>query len=153
MGGESSWIAGAIERRLGNFLENNQIASVFPQETAFAAWSENPYKVRKPDVMVFRRGRLGRLPRGLIKMAPDLAIEVVSPGDDAEKLAIKLQDYDRAAIQLVWVIDPVAREAHIFRRDERPEIVKDDATLDGEDILPGFRLNLKELFELAAGVE
>jgi len=81
-----------------------------------------------------------------VPIAPDLAIEVVSPGDTILELDDKLIDYRAAEIALVWVINPHARNVRIFRPRQRIEELSDSDTLTGDAILPGFSVSLGELF-------
>jgi Uma2 family endonuclease len=103
--------------------------------------------VRKPDVSFVRYGRLpgGVLPRGWIKIRPDLAVEVVSPNDTAEELDEKLEDYERVGIPLVWVIYPRSRKVMIYRADGSIHRAREEDELSGEDIIPGFRCPIREI--------
>jgi hypothetical protein len=92
----------------------------------------------------------GRLPGdiapvGWVKDRPDLAVEVISPGDTAEEIEQKLHDDKKAGIPLIWVIYPRTRTARIFRLAGSPEDVAEDGEISGEDIIPGFRCPLREI--------
>jgi Uma2 family endonuclease len=77
---------------------------------------------------------------------PDLAVEVVSPGDTVYGLNAKIREYLAAGIRLVWVIHPDTRTADVYRLDGSVVHLGPGEALDGEDVLPGFRLPLTELF-------
>lgn len=88
-----------------------------------------------------RKVRNNPLTGGWIRVVPDLAVEVVSPNDTAEKLSRKLRDYMDAGIPLVWVIYPGTRSGMAYRARTATPLLDKDA-FDGEDILPCFRLPL-----------
>ena len=148
MGAKSAWLGGLVAHFIQAFFDLKPIGLVFPQETAFKAWPERPNHLRKPDTMVFVNGRLpgDEAPDGTIDIAPDLAVEVVSPNDNARLLEEKVQEYLDAGIRLVWVIYPDSRTAHVYRPGETAARIGPAGALDGEDVLPGFRLPLAELF-------
>ena len=77
----------------------------------------------------------------------DLGVEVVSPSDFSEEQLEKIEEYFRAGTRLVWVVYPLRRMVHVYESLERIRGLKENAELDGGDVLPGFRLALSELFE------
>ena len=88
----------------------------------------------------------GELPAGFLELAPDLAVEVVSPDDSRREVRDKAQDLLRAGTRLVWVIDPTTRSATVYRSlDEARELSEGDS-LDGGEIIPGFSCDIRELF-------
>jgi Uma2 family endonuclease len=150
MGSLSSWLGGELYSRLTEFAKASRTGVAFPQETGIAVWPDRVNYVRKPDAMFIRRDRLpgGKLPIGWLSVSPDLVAEVVSPGERAEKLNAKLEDYRLAAIPLIWVIYPGTRTALEYRSD-RLTFIDTDGVLDGGDVVPGFSLRLASLFEAA----
>ena len=105
--------------------------------------------VRIPDVSFISWERLPgrRVPRQPIAdLAPDLAVEVVSPGNTAREMDRKLQEYLTAGTRLVWYVLPVPQEVHVYT-GERHDVVTIDQELSGGDVLPGFTLPLRRLFE------
>jgi Uma2 family endonuclease len=81
---------------------------------------------------------------------PDLAIEVVSRSNTAEKVIKKIGEYFKADVRRVWVVYPIDRLIYVYESPKKNVILDINDELDGEDILPGFRLSLAELFEDAA---
>lgn len=77
--------------------------------------------------------------------APDLAMAIVSPTDRLSDVTSKVVDYIDAGARLVWIIDPVTRTASVHRSRSDVIMLRDSDTLDGGDVLPGFRLALAEL--------
>jgi Uma2 family endonuclease len=143
----SSLVAGELSRRLGNHANPANLGWVFPADAPFRCFPWDPGMVRRPDVAFVRRDRLSpeRLIEGFVPVAPDLAIEVVSPNDLASRLARKLRDYRRAGVRLVWVIDPESRTAHVHRPDGTALDLDEEGVLDGEEVLPGFQCRLGDL--------
>ena len=77
---------------------------------------------------------------------PDLAVEVLSPSNTAEEMRLKRADCFGAGTSLIWEIDPVARTAAVYTSVEEPdERLGPDDALDGRDVLPGFRVHLRDL--------
>ncbi|MHB1559730.1 MAG: Uma2 family endonuclease [Isosphaeraceae bacterium] len=146
-GAESSEIGGNLFLRLGLFCQQHDLGKLWPADNGYQYFPHDPKQVRKPDVSFIRKGRLpgNASPKGWIRIVPDLVVEVVSPGDLAEDLEEKLEDYQKVAVPLVWVIYPSQRMARVFRSDGPPAVVREDDELSGEDILPGFRCRLGDI--------
>jgi Uma2 family endonuclease len=147
MGAESSLIGTRLCSQIDRFCEEHDLGIVWGADNGYQCFPHAPGRVRKPDVSFVRRGRLpgDAAPKGWVRIAPDLAVEVISPGDTAEDLEEKLEDYRKAGVPLVWVIYPRARKAHVFRPDGPPSVLGEDDDLSGEDVLPGFRCPLLEI--------
>jgi Uma2 family endonuclease len=80
-------------------------------------------------------------------VVPDLAIEVISPTNTAADVLVKVRDYFRAGVRRVWVIYPVEGEVYAYESPTVIRVLQRGDELDGEDVLPGFRLPLATLFE------
>jgi Uma2 family endonuclease len=106
----------------------------------------NPDTVRAPDFAFIKAERLpARLPDGYWPGAPDVAAEVLDPDDRFAFIMDKVQDYLSAGTRLLWVIDPGERQAWAFRPDGQPTTINENGVLDGEDVLPGFSLPLRDV--------
>ena len=105
-----------------------------------------------PDVAFVRRERLPPATErvGFLPVMPDLAAEIRSPSDEDEDVQIKVARYLALGVRLVWVLDPQRRTAEVHRPDapSRSLSADRDEALEGEDVVPGFRLPLRELFEV-----
>lgn len=108
----------------------------------------DPPTVRSPDLAFIAASRLpAKLPsHGFWKGAPDLAVEVLSPSNAAAEIQEKVIQYLDAGARLVWVVDPESRTATVYRSRQEIRLLGEGEELDGEDVLPGFRLPLSDLF-------
>lgn len=137
-GGLHGSIAMNIAFEIKRFVDAHKLGYVFAAETGFKLFT-NPDTVRAPDAAFVRRDRLpGAIPVKYVPLAPDLAVEVLSPDDRPGKMREKVADWLRAGSELVWVIDPMRRTAHVYRSDGTDTALGPDAALSGEHVLPGF---------------
>lgn len=150
----SAWLGGEIYGRIWLWTRDGGRATVLPADAGLQLWPERPNHVRKPDVSAFQEGHLrAGLGSGWFTDVPDLVVEVVSPDDRIEEFEAKLQDYRLAGvplIPLIWVILPGTKTVHVYKEGARvPEFVDASASLTAEAILPGFVLDLADLFDRA----
>lgn len=147
-GARHGQIAGNFLIKLGAYVADNRMGRVFAAETGFIL-SRDPDTVRGPDVAFVSRERIPPegVPEGFWPMSPDLAIEVVSPGDTAADVEAKVYDYLDAGTSLVWVANPKTQRVTEYRSLSDIRVLTINDTLDGADVIPGFSLPLKELFE------
>ncbi len=149
MGAVSSYVGGRLIRLLGTFCESPFLGWVFPADATYQFLPQRPNLVRKPDVSFVRAGRFPdeALPQGHIRLVPDLVVEVVSPNDTYYEVAEKLAEYRSAGIRLIWLVIPPTRTVQIRRLDGRLAEVGEEGELTGEDVVPGFRCSVRELFQ------
>lgn len=108
---------------------------------------------RIPDIMFYAGDRIKKYEMehsdfGPLALVPDLVVEVVSPNDKVSELDEKIDAYLLDGVRLIWVIDPQRRKAVIYAPDaEQPRHLAGNAVLDGEDVLPGFKVVLSSLFQ------
>ena len=110
--------------------------------------SLDPDTVRAPDVsftLGLRGEGRGQRP-GFVPGAPDIAIEVVSPGDTAAELEQKVGEYLAAGSRRVWVVYPSSRRVMVHHTDGTAMSYSDDAAIEDPELLPGFSLPLAEIF-------
>jgi len=130
-------IAMDLGRRLADHVETRALGRVYA-ESGFKLASQ-PDTVRGPDVAFISRARLpDPEPEGYPDLAPDLVVEIGSPGDRPGEVLANVADWLSAGTRLVWVVDPERRLARIYRHDGTEQIVTADQALDGEDVVPGF---------------
>jgi Uma2 family endonuclease len=149
MGMESGQLAKLLMDAVDAVARSSRAGLAVPNDQGVDLRRTGRQLLRKPDGMFIRRGRLpgNRLPTGWLEIVPDIAWEIVSPGDRVEALEKKLADYREAGFPLVWVVYPGTRTARIEHSDGRIAFIDAEGYLEGEDLLPGFRLRLGELFE------
>ncbi len=95
----------------------------------------------------------GKLPNVQIpSVAPDLAIEVLSPNNPEGEMRRKLEDYFAAGVSLVWYIDPAAKTAKVYTAADRCSVLDETQSLSGGEVLPGFELALRDLFAELKGL-
>ncbi|HEV8366234.1 MAG TPA: Uma2 family endonuclease [Gemmatimonadaceae bacterium] len=131
-------VAARLMLAIGNHVQLNGLGRVFAAETGFTL-ARKPDTVRAPDVAFISNARLPEPPpRGFAEMAPDLAVEVLSPDDYAPEVLEKVADWLKAGAQLIWVIDPIRLNARVYRADGTESLLGENDTLDGEYVLPQF---------------
>lgn len=124
---------------IAQFVRAHDLGRVLAAETGFVLFT-NPDTVRAPDVAYVRHDRIpDPMPRGYAPFAPDLAVEVLSPDDRPGEVLAKVADWLKAGTRLVWVVDPDRRLARAYRADGTVVELTETGSLDGEDVLPGFR--------------
>ncbi len=141
----SVWIAGEIFARLRDYVRANDCGWAFTDGAGFVLFEERA-TVRSPDAAFVRRERLPELTDHFVPMAPDLAVEVLSPSDRIPDALSKVAMYLQAGVQLVWLVDPLERSVTVFRPDASPKTLGEVDVLDGSSVLPGFTLPLAEIF-------
>lgn len=140
-----SVLAGILLRRIGDFVEANNLGVVsgeggmmrlFPgliriPDVAFASWQELPEDIAAEAVP---------------NLVPDLAVEVLSQGNTKQEMERKLDDYFSAGVRLVWLIEPRKKTVKVFTAKDTSSLIDETGALNGGDVLPGFSLDLKTLF-------
>jgi Uma2 family endonuclease len=146
-GGEHSRIGMRIAARLDRFAEDNHLGVVLNADCGFVI-SRNPDTVRSPDVafLATARAEAARTPK-YVPIAPDLAVEVVSPSDRTGDVLAKVQEWLEAGCQAVWVVDPPKQMVFVYRRDAAMVLLQRDDVLRDEILLPGFSVTVREVFE------
>lgn len=149
MGAESSSVEINIGAILREFVLLHRLGRVYPGTTGFHCFADRPNTVRRPDAAFVAADRLpgGKSPKGFFQLAPDLAVEVVSPRDRAAKLETKICDYLAAGVKLVWVVYPDSQTVHVRTPDGGGRVIPGTGTVDGGDVLPGFTCAVAKFFE------
>ena len=142
-----SRVAGKVLVKMGSFIDEHKLGDYGTAEGGFRLASD-PDTVRAPDVWFVRAARVppGGNPEGFYDGPPDLAVEVLSPSDRFSKVAQKIRDYLEANTPLLWYFDPESRTVAVFHPGRPVRFLDQNDALDGEDVLPGFRLPLEEIF-------
>lgn len=148
MGFRSSYIGANLCQLIGSYCRANDLGWFVGSDCGYQCFPDDPNRVRKPDVSFIRRGRLSRdsAPEGHVRIAPDLAVEVLSPNDLDYETDRKVEEYLRAGVRLVWVVSPESRTVLVYRGDGTITGLRESDELSGEDTLPGFRCRVSDLF-------
>lgn len=143
-GFEHGHIAMLIGASLSNHVRRNGLGRVTAAETGFRL-RENPDTVRAPDVAFVRRARVVDV-RGYFPGAPDVAIEVISPSDTYSEVSEKVSDWLRSGVTMVVLVDPSTKSASVHRSLTETKHLALGDVIDGQDVVPGWRLEMRELF-------
>jgi Uma2 family endonuclease len=110
----------------------------------------DPDRVVGADAVFVATGSLPirRSPEGYLETIPDLVVEVRSPNDTGPEVLDKVREYLEAGVKVVWVADPAVQTITAHRRDQEPQVFHAADTLAVEDIIPGFRALVEDLFEV-----
>jgi Uma2 family endonuclease len=146
-GGESSRAESKLITRLTNWSEQTGLGETFSSSGAFilpngaercadAAWVE----LSRWEALTLEQRKK------FIPLAPDFVIELRSETDRLAKLREKMEEYRDNGVRLGWLIDPQKRQVEIYRPERDVEILEAPETLSGEDVLPGFVLDLRSIF-------
>lgn len=139
-------IAGLLNYLLRGFAMERDLG-VVGGEGGFML-ERDPDIVLAPDIVFVRNDRLppkGQR-QGFLELAPDLAVEILSPSDRAGAVNDKVLAYLEAGVQLVWIVDPRRHAVTIYAPDRTARVLLEGDELDGGDVLPGFRVAVADLF-------
>lgn len=146
-GAQHAEIASILGHAIWDCLQHANLGGVYAGNTGFIL-ARDPDTVRAPDLTFVRTSRLpgGRSPEGYFELAPDLAVEVLSPTDRHAEVLEKIDEYLAAGTTLVWLVQPRRERVTVYRKGRQPLELSATDNLDGEDVLPGFSLPVASLF-------
>jgi Uma2 family endonuclease len=147
-GGAHGEAGGDLFGLIWSYNRLHKLGRVTNAETGYVLTIQDDNKgyVRAPDIGFISIKRAPEpFASDFIPMPPDLAVEVVSPGDRADEIEEKVQNYLRYGVRLVWVMYPSVKKIFVRKTGETKELSQDDV-LSGEDVLPGFAVKLSEIF-------
>lgn len=142
----SSLLTTVIIQGIWNFIEQEKLGIVLGADGMIRTF---PGQVRIPDASFISWDRYPgeEVPdEGISSIVPNLAVEVLSPGNTKAEMDRKLRDYFAAGVELTWVIDPKTQTAKSYTSPDEVKQIGKTGSLDGGSVLPGFRLPLKQLF-------
>jgi Uma2 family endonuclease len=132
---------------LGYHVEQNDLGQLYLAETGFLI-TTNPDTVRAPDIAFVRMERIQETPK--VKSyrpgAPDLAVEVTSPGDTVSEVEEKVTEWLEAGARLVWIVSPKMKAVTVYRSLTNIVTLTEKDTLDGGEVVPGFQIAVAEIF-------
>jgi Uma2 family endonuclease len=149
MGLYESFLALALAHFIQSYLDDDDLGIVAGEQGMIRLL---PHQVRIPDVAFYGWAQFPNreIPsEPIADVHPDLAVEVLSKSNTKKEMERKLREYFEAGTQLVWVVDPKARTVRVCTNPRKSKLITEDQTLDGGDVLPGFRLPLRKLFARA----
>jgi Uma2 family endonuclease len=151
MGWKEALLATWLSHQLQKYMETNDLGAVVGADGTLRL---RKWLVRVPDVAFVLWEKVppdDELPQ-IPDLAPDLAVEVISPSNTAREMARKRKEYFGAGTRFVWQVYPDRKEVEVYSLPGRSRTLGLTDTLDGGDLLPGFRLPLADLFaERGAG--
>lgn len=134
-----------LTQRVGNWTDADGTGLAFDSSTGYIL--PNGAK-RSPDASWVSRERLEALnpdPTRFLPIAPDFAVELRSANDDLKTVQKKMQEYINNGVRLGWLIDPQNQRVEIYRIGQDVEVLQSPTSLSGEDVLPGFVLDLNQI--------
>lgn len=132
-----------LGRLMGPYADD--IGGLTASQAGFRMSNRN---VRCPGFGFTRYDRFptGEVPDGFVEFAPDLAVEIISPPEDPADMARKVEEYFASGARLVWHMFPETKTLVVFRSPSDATIYQPDDVIDLDDLLPGFRSRVAELF-------
>ena len=132
---------------LAQHVEDNGLGALYAAETGFVLETD-PDTVRAPDVAFVRRERVEEVGEtaGFFPGAPNLAVEVVSPGDTYAEVEGKVAEWLAAGCRMVIVADGSNRAVRVHRSSTDVTTLTGDDQVDGADVVPGWRVSVRRLF-------
>lgn len=146
IGWQESLLAGVLLQWLRNFLDDHKLGVATGPDGFTRLFKDT---VRGPDVAFVAWDRLpsGRIPDAPIPdLVPNFVVEVLSVSNTYSEMSRKRREYFHAGVQLLWMVDPRKRQITIYRSANDARLVDEGGVIDGETVLPGWRVNSGELF-------
>jgi Uma2 family endonuclease len=147
-GGETGNRNFDLSGQLWFWNRQNRLGKAFDSSTGFRLPNG---ATRSPDASWVKIERWDALTQAqkkkFLPLCPDFAVELVSESDELEDTQEKMQEYIANGLRLGWLINPKDKQVEIYRPNQKVEILQSPSTLQGEDVLPGFVLDLQPIFE------
>jgi Uma2 family endonuclease len=135
----------SLSGQLWNWVEKTGIGLGFDSSTGFTLPNGAN---RSPDAAWVKQERLEALnanPDQFLPLAPDFVVELRSANDNLTTLQNKMQEYQDNGVRLGWLINPQDQQVEIYRLGQSVEMLQSPLRLSGEDVLPGFTLELSSI--------
>ncbi len=130
---------------LAQHVKSHNLGRVYAAETGFKLESD-PDTVLAPDIAFIKAERLGALSKSYRLGAPDLAVEVISPGESKNKIEKKTERWLQAGASAVWLVNPQTRTVSVCRLNTATKLLSEKDLLTGDDIVREFRCPVSEIF-------
>lgn len=147
-GGRHGRIAVRVNKLLAIHVDDHKLGATFAAETGFRI-AEDPDTVRAPDGAFVSQQNMDALEddTGFLPFAPDLAVEVVSPNDSFAAVENKAFTWLDAGTQLVLILEPESKTAHVYRSRSEIAIYRVGEAIDASDVVAGWEIVVAEIFE------
>jgi Uma2 family endonuclease len=146
-------VSANIARILGNYTVAQGVGYVTSNDSGVIL-ERSPDTVRGPDVALYEDATsFEELHPKYGEVPPRLAVEVLSPNDQAAQVLNKITDYLTNGVELVWLVNPDERKVTVHRPEKSPYRLTGDQELTGDDVLPGFRCRVADFFFVPGGAE
>jgi Uma2 family endonuclease len=144
---EPSTIGAAIIGLLWPFVRANRLGRLYNAEGGFVLFPDRA-TVRAPDVAFVRVDRVphGEARKHFSRLAPDLAVEVLSPSDRPSDVVAKIEMYQEAGVPLIWLVDPDSQTVTVLAIGQAMRVLHAGDVIDGGEVLPGFSAQIAEFF-------
>ena len=147
-GGETGKRNSILLVQLWLWNEQTQIGEVFDSSTGFSLPKGGD---RSPDISWVKKSKWEALTpqqkEKFVPLCPDFLIELISPSDNLKNTQDKMQEYLNNGNRLGWLINRQQKQVEIYRPEQAVETLQSPPNLSGEDVLPGFTLNLQRIWE------
>ncbi len=146
-GGETGNRNSKITKKLAIYEDKNPSGLSFDSSTGFLL----PNKaIRSPDASWISADRWNALRpeerKKFVPLAPDFLIELLSESDELAFAQLKMQEWMENGVRLAWLLDPFQKTSYIYKQNRELEIISGMGTLNGEDVLPDFELDLSGIY-------
>ncbi len=147
-GARHGGVAARLLIKVGAYVVANELGGIYTPDTTFTIGLNQ----RLPDISFVAAERIPEdgEPEGIWQIAPDLAVEVASPNDSLEAVRNKVREYFTAGVREVWLVVPGAKEVHVYTAPNSGRILSEADELTSENLLPGFRCQLSDIFKSPA---
>ena len=137
-----------VAYQLERHVRDHQLPGIVLSDAGFVlGLARDPERMRGPDVAYVDKGKLeGHDPERIFRGIPDLAVEIDLTSGKKPGGQQRIVEYLEAGVPLVWAIDPHSRSAMVYHPDGSARLLRTNEALEGEDVVPGFHLELNDLF-------
>ena len=147
-GGETGNRNAEITGQLVIWTKQDGIGAAFDSSTGFKLPNGAD---RSPDAAWVQKSRLAVLTQEekekFLPLCPDFVIELLSPSDELEEVKAKMDEYIENGARLGWLLEPRSRRVYVYRPGESVIMIENTGQISGEPELPGFVLDLREIWE------
>ena len=138
-------ITSRLSAYLSFFVMENNLGEITATETGFKLVNQSNVGA---DIGFIGKEKLAKfgIPDSFFPTAPDLAVEVISPSNSSEEISTKVEDYLSSGSRLVWIVYPKRKVVVVYRQTNTVSFLHETDELDGEDVLPDFKLPITKIF-------